>query len=203
VKLMLKQEFLKEFRKYFLYGSGEWLVKFYQKTNRSLEKGAIIDIETTGLNPSKGNIYIPASHIVTLGIYQGDLIRIYQLTKPNYVGFLNVCRRIVEKTPKPRYAYVAHFEQSFLGVIDGWHDLTQYYYDRQYDFYGTDDFEAVRRQRLVDATRNPCPTREDWDIDGSEVPARWSQWLTGRQIRDLAEISYHCYIDLLRERQLV
>jgi len=201
---MLKQEFLKEFRKYFLWGSGEWFIKFYKKASQSLDKGTIIDIETTGLNPGKGNLYIPASHIITLGIYQGDLIRIYQLTKRNYVGFLNICRKIVEKTPKPRYAYAAHFEQSFLGVIDGWHDLTQYYYDRQSDWYGTDDFEPpYRRQRLADVTRNPSENREDWDIDGSEIPATWEKWLQTRNSLTLAEIPYHCYIDMLRERQLI
>jgi len=196
---MKKKEFLDEFRKYFLFGSGEWFIKIYKKTNPLMEKGAIIDIETTGLNPGKGNIYIPQSHIITLGIYQQELTRIYQLTKRNYVGFLQVCRKIVEKTPKPRYAYAAHFEQSFLGVIDGWQDLTRY---REVEY---DEWQPWRSPRysLVDVTRNPCDNREDWDIDSNEVPATWEKWLqTGNPLL-LAEISYHCLVDLLRERQLV
>jgi len=196
---MMKKRFLKEFGKHFLFGSTEFMIKIYKKANPYLEKGCIVDIETTGLNPGKGDYYTPASSVVTLGVYQGDLIRIYQLAKPNYIKFLAICRKIIERSPTPRYAYAAHFEQSFLGVFNGWQDLTRY---REVEPDGWEPYRNYR-YRLVDVTRNPCPTREDWDIDGEEVPARWSQWLTGRQIRDLAEISYHCYIDLLRERQLV
>jgi len=198
VSVRMKSAFIQSLRKYFIFPNRKWFITMYLKTTPRLDNGSIIDIETTGLKPGKGNYCIPPSHIITLGIYQGDLIRIYQLTKRNYVGFLRVCRKIVEKTPKPRYAYAAHFEQSFLGIIEGWQDLTRY---REVEYDEWQPWRSVRYS-LMDVTRNPCPSREDWDIEGSEAPATWEKWLKTGKIDLLGEIAYHCYIDLLRERQL-
>jgi len=196
----MKNAFLENLRKWFVFPHRKWFLALYLNADFPLERGSIIDIETTGLNPRYGYPYIPRCHVITLGIYQGNLIRIYQLIKPSYIKFLATCRKIIQKTPAPRYAYAAHFEQSFLGVLNGWQDLTQYEEMRS-DWWGGEP--SFRRFSLVDVTRNPCPKREDWDIDGSEVPATWEKWLKTGKVELLGEIAYHNYIDLLRERQLV
>jgi len=199
----MKDDFLKDFRRYFLFASRELFIKIYMKTNPCLEKGCVIDIETTGLNPRKNDYYNPQSHVITLGIYQGDLIRIYQLAKPDYDRFLEICRRIVDKTPQPRYAYAAHFEQKFLEVKEGWQDLTRYIEpDYEWDYYDHPPWFSGRLS-LKDVTKGPYESREDWDIEGSEVPSTWEKWLKTKDPRVLSEISYHNYIDLLRERQLI
>lgn len=196
---MKKATFLEQFRKYFIFSSREWIVKMYMRADPYLNRGSIIDIETTGLNPEPGDYYNPQSHTISLGIYSGHLIRIYQLAKPDYERFRILARRIARKTPQPRYAYAAHFEQSFLGIPEGWHDLTRYREPYYNDWENWHNY----RYRLADVTQGPYEKPEDLDIDSSDVPQTWENWLRTKDWRQLAEISWHNYCDLLRERQLV
>jgi len=197
---MKKAAFLEQFRKYFIFSSREWIVKIYMQASPCLYNGSIIDIETTGLNLGPGDYYNPPSQILSLGIYQGCLIRIYQLAKPEYDRFKELCRRIALKTPTPRYSYAAHFEQQFLEIPDGWHDLTRSEFLEESFDWGEPHFRCYR---LADVTRGPYESREDWDINASEIPETWEKWLKTQDWRHLAEISYHNYVDLLRERQLI
>jgi len=187
----MKLEFIKEVRSYFRFGTPGWMFSMCQKAE-TLPQGCIIDIETTGLNPDKGDYYHHQDHILTLGIYRNDRIFLYQLVKPHYDRFRELCQKIVSRTPTPRYAYCAHFEQSFLGVKEGWFDLAVYGNFRRHPY------------PLIDVTKNPCgDDKEERDIEGSAVPICWSGWLHAKSLKHLTEIPFHCLVDLLREAQLV
>jgi hypothetical protein len=84
-----------------------------------LEKGCIIDLETTGIFPL-------LSHIITMGILEKGRAVIHQLTVPKYTDFLYYCIQKAKETQEPRYAYNARFESEFLQIENGWHDLMQY-----------------------------------------------------------------------------
>jgi len=188
VNMMNKRQFWRMFKSFF--PSGVWFVRLKFKTNPYLPIGTIVDIETTGLNPE-------SDRILTLGIYRENKIFIYQLVKPRYRIFERMCRAIVRRLPKPLYAYAASFEQEFLQIPNGWRDLTRYY-EVEYD-----EWCPIRRFRLVDVTTYPYETTKDFDINGAEVPQKWREWLKHRNLRILAEIPYHCMVDLRREVQLL
>jgi len=189
---MNKRKFWRIFKSYFTFGIRGWFIEISIKTNPYLPKGTIIDIETTGLKPRLDNI-------VTMGLYKDDRITIFQLVKPQYDRFWNLCHRIAQKQPRPLYAYAAHFERDFLKIPNGWKDLTRYYqtHDDYYDYYST------RRFRLIDITSYPYESQADYDIDGKDVPKKWAEWIFDKNLRSLMEIAYHNYVDLSRERQLI
>jgi len=189
----MKREFFQRFLGYFPY-SRQWFLTIRLRSNPFV-KGTIVDIETTGLNPGRGDYYNPQSHIITLGTYSGPTIELRQLLSPRYEAFRDVCLRTVERKPQPLYAYFAHFEKEFLGIEEGWNDLGQYSFSDWHDGYS--------RLSLVDVTRSPYQRSEDGDVDGRDVPQLWARWVKGSPVNNLAEIAYHCYIDLLRESQLV
>jgi hypothetical protein len=157
-------------------------------SDHALPAGCIIDIETTGLDPAYDKI-------ITLGILKHDIAQIHQLTIPAYNTFKLFCLSKTEKSPKPRYAYAAHFEQEFIGHFKDWQDLTQYA-EREY----INDFNPYYRLRLDECTLTPF---QEPDIEGREAPAYWETWLQQRKPKILYAITYHCLCDLLRTRQLI
>lgn len=84
-----------------------------------LEKGCIIDLETTAFSPLFG-------HIITMGILEKDKAIVHQLTVPKYKDFQVYCFQKARETQEPRYAYNARFESEFLRIENGWRDLMQY-----------------------------------------------------------------------------
>ena len=84
-----------------------------------LEKGCIIDLETTSFSPWSG-------HIITMGILEKDRAIVHQLTVPKYKDFQVYCFKKARETQEPRYAYNARFESEFLQIENGWRDLMQY-----------------------------------------------------------------------------
>jgi hypothetical protein len=84
-----------------------------------LQKGCVIDLETTSFSPNEG-------HIVTMGILEKDEATVFQLTVPNYQDFRTFCLRRARETSKPRYSYNARFESEFLELENDWIDLMQY-----------------------------------------------------------------------------
>jgi hypothetical protein len=84
-----------------------------------LEKGCIIDLETTSFSPLFG-------HIITMGILEKDRAMVHQLTVPKYKDFQVYCFQKARETQEPRYAYNARFESEFLQIENGWRDLMQY-----------------------------------------------------------------------------
>ena len=84
-----------------------------------LEKGCIIDLETTSVSPLSG-------HIVTMGILEKDRAIVHQLTVPKYEDFQVYCFQKAREIQEPRYSYNARFESEFLQIENGWRDLMQY-----------------------------------------------------------------------------
>jgi len=183
----------KQLLSYFLFEPPPIVTLTYKLSpEEALEKGCIIDIETTGLDPAYDKI-------ITLGILKRDIAQIHQLTIPAYNTFKLFCLRKTEKTPKPRYAYAAHFEQEFLGHFKDWRDLTQYVERRGYE-WDNPEYDPYYRLRLDECTLTPF---QEPDIQGREAPAYWETWLQQQKPKILYAITYHCLCDLLRARQLI
>lgn len=173
------------------HSSSHYFISLSYKLDTPLHKGCIIDCETTGLNPS-------TDQIITLGIIKKNLLLIYQLIhEDSYHRFHSLCHRIVKEQPTPRYGYACRFEADFLKILDdNWQDLTQHF---EVDYA---DFIPFRRYRLIDVTRHPFPD-EPIDIDGSQVPTEWQQYLKTKNKKHLTNIIFHSICDLHRTKQLV
>jgi hypothetical protein len=89
-------------------------------------RGTIIDIETSDLVPSKGEI-------ITFGFFSSGEVKIYQKTEPGIDSeFDNVVRSALRILPRPFFAYNAsNFEEIWLGVkfdldlMDKWKLFTE------------------------------------------------------------------------------
>lgn len=169
-----------------------WKVYFYHKlikTDEQLPKGCIIDIETTGLDPEKDKI-------IAIGLLKDNRANIFQLTNTQYERFRAFSILTARSTPRPRYAYAAHFEADFLRIKHGWQDLTQYG-EREYE-----DLERGPHYRLHLDQVTVRPFKRH-DIPSQEVPSYWQRWLNTKKPKNLFEITFHCLCDLLRTRQLI
>lgn len=166
-----------------------YFIVYTHPINPPLQKGTIIDIETTGLDPK-------LDHILTLAILKRNKAEIHQLVQRKCARFKRLCHYIAIRTPKPRYAYNTRFETDFLTVKDDWIDLTQYF---EVDY---DHGNPFRRYRLADCTRHPFPG-EPYDIDGTLVANAWELWLKTKDPNFIVDIIYHSLCDLLRTQQLI
>jgi len=186
----MRNQIHKDISRHTLFGA-HYFISLEYKLDNPLTNGCIVDIETTGLNPL-------SDKIITLGIIKKNLLLIYQLThEDSYWRFWSLCNRLVKKQPIPRYGYACGFEADFLKILDdNWHDLTEYF---EVDY---DNECPVRRYSLVDVTRHPFPN-EPIDIDGSQVPQEWQQYLTSKNKIHLTNIIYHSVCDLHRTKQLI
>jgi len=154
-----------------------------------LQKGSIIDIETTGLFPT-------TDMLITLGILKGRKAHVYQLTNNQYIRFWRLCVSLVLKAPIPRYSYAAHFEADWLNIRDGWQDITQYA-EKDYDDF---EYGPYYRLHLDQCTFSPF---QEHDIISQQVPIQWKAWLREKNPKILYEIAFHNLCDLLRVRQLI
>lgn len=181
----------REFTRYFMFKPYPEIVPFAVRLPEEhiLPRGALIDIETTGLNPE-------ADDIITMGILQKDRAVIHQLTKPSYELFKAVCESKAIRTPKPRYVYNARFESTFLNIKEGWHDLRQYA-ERDYE---DPERGPYYRMRLDQCTFSVF---KEPNIKGADVPHTWQEWLTTQKPETLSQITLHNLADLLRTRQLI
>jgi len=178
---LLKEEFLANFT---VTKPKIVTLDYHLETEQELNKGCIIDIEATGLDPQ-------LDHIITFGILRRKTARVYQLTEPDYESFKALMTHKTLRSPLPRYAYNIAFEQAFLGIGEGWYDLTQ---------YGERTIPCAYPMRLDSCTITPFA---EADIVGSDVPSLWQEWLTKHKLQALWQISLHCLSDLLRTRQLI
>ena len=185
----MKNQIHKDVIKHRLFGA-HYFISLHYKVDTPLSQGSIIDIETTGLDPSTDNI-------ITLGIIKKKHLLLYQLVhEDSYKRFWSLCNRLAKAQPTPRYGYACHFEADFLRIKDDkWTDLTQYF---EIDY---NDFIPFRRYTLADVTHHPFRD-EPIDISGSEIPGEWQQYVTSRNKIHLTNIIYHCYCDMLRTKQL-
>jgi len=180
----------KEFLANFLVTKPKIVTLDCRLQREQLEKGCIIDIETTGLDPQ-------LHHIITFGILRRKTARVYQLTNPDYEPFKALATQKTQRSQKPRYAYNARFESDFTGIQEGWHDLTQY--EERHDEWIWYD-GPYYRMHLDQCTLTPF---QEPDITGSQVPQHWQQWLKTHKPQTLWAIAFHNLSDLLRTRQLI
>ncbi len=163
----------------------------------SIENGSLLDFETTGLlNHEEHEIvgfgYITSNNLVSLG----------RRTK-NKEPFYSEIRRIVNKLPKPFYAYNAPFDKGILkaelGVDSG-----------PYDFICLMEPWKIKAQELgakwPSLDQLICLPEEYFGeprVEGRDVPGLWKEYLHNGNDDTIRKIMRHNLSDLLREAVLL
>ncbi|NWG08807.1 MAG: ribonuclease H-like domain-containing protein [Nitrososphaerales archaeon] len=155
-------------------------------------RGAIIDVETSDLFPSRGEV-------ITFGFFSAGEIRIYQKTEQgDDYEFDSIVRSALKLLPRPFFAYNSDFETSWLGVrfeldlMIKWKRLTE-------DLKGNSNF-IKKWPRLSELISIPYEYyRGKVENSGSEIVKLWKMYLKTRDKLNLLRIIYHNKYDLIRE----
>jgi len=157
-------------------------------------KGTLIDIETTGLNPSE-------DEIVTLGCVIGNKILVIQRRVMEEDAYcIELKEKVISKLPEPYYAYNSEFESSFfqekLGIQAEWVDLME-------PWRGIADRLGFRWPRLIELVRDPEIYFNLPRITGREVPTIWKAFVKTKDEELLRLIVKKNMGDLLKELYLL
>jgi hypothetical protein len=183
--------------------------------------GTIIDLETSGLDPSM--------EILTFGYFTGGVIKIHQFAKDD-AELQTEFRKMISDTmrflPRPFYAYNSSFEESWLktkfdiDLMDNWKKMTQRVRKPGYKW--------CRKHRWVKAEDSQCPycghdlkNEPKWpraeelvslphkyfgieiEAMGHDVPVLWEEFKQTGDRELLNKVVYHNLYDLLRESCLL
>jgi len=160
-----------------------------------LLNGTIIDVETTSIKPEDGEL-------VTLGMFYGDKILIFQRADPTPEGKAAFLRKIEcwkEFCPRPYFAYNKSFEEMWLGTpIDS--DLMEKW-KREAENHIV-DVQTRRRMKWPKVCELISLPHEYYglsDIGGRDVPRLWEEYRKSGDLKILDKVIYHNLYDLIRE----
>jgi DNA polymerase III epsilon subunit-like protein len=160
----------------------------------SIPKGALIDIETTGIDPVN-------DEILTLGFVAKNNLVIIQRRTKSKDRFYQEISELLTTLSAPFYAYNLGFEQEFLenqlGVKCAGTDLFKPWQDRAEKKYG------IKWPKLDDLISEPEFYYDEKRIRGEDVPVLWKKFLKSKKEKFLALIMRHNQSDLLRELYLL
>jgi len=162
-----------------------------------IEKGSLIDFETTGLLKDKeheivGFGYIVANRLIILG-------RRSKEKGPYY----SEIRRVIKKLPKPFYAYNVGFERGILGIELGISSETSRFIDLQTPWRSEADAKGLKWPKLDELIPEQEEHFEGIRIGGKDIPGLWKAYLSSDSENLLRMIMQHNLADLLRETILL
>ena len=166
----------------------------YQKTLLSgITAGTIIDLETTGLYPSRDDI-------ITFGWLTGNEIQVIQRAEASPETFYGCVEEELDGIPRPLYAYNASFERDFLRAKTG----------RDLEFI--DAFEPWRRRaekkrlkwpKLDEISPVPNKYMGEKQVKGEDIIILWNSYLRKRKLSALSLIVMHNMRDLIQTLSLL
>ena len=150
--------------------------------------GAIMDIETTGLNPDMDDI-------ITFGFLVENRVTVMQRIDASAKEFCEAAKSRISELPCPLYAYNARFEKAFLssklGVELDIVDIFQPWMERA-------ESEGVKYPALDELARLPREYFREKPLKGEEVTFLWRSYQKTREKRKLSPIVRHCMEDLIQ-----
>ena len=161
--------------------------------------GTIVDVETTSINPSDGDI-------VTCGFFSSNKISIFQRIDPSEEGkrkFFTVLYNWGNFYSRPFYAYNKKFEERWLQTNFD-HDLMgKWRSEAERESSKTGKFKKWPKvSELISLPHNYYGLS---DIDGKDVPEIWKAFCNSEEkdIKMLDRIIMHNLNDLIREACLL
>jgi uncharacterized protein YprB with RNaseH-like and TPR domain len=164
----------------------------------ALQKGTLIDFETTGI-PHK-----TSSHeIVTLGYCSKNKLIVLQRTTKEKEPFYTELKQLFSALPKPFYAYNACFEKAIMQIELDLEVNDADFIDIMRPYRKKAEELCIKWPRLDDLISEPEDYFREQKISGKDVPALWSKYLISGDATLLEKIMLHCFSDVLREWVLV
>lgn len=165
----------------------------------ALEKGSLIDFETTGFPWDRNGDH----EIVTLGYFSGNNVVITQRKTKDKLPYYVEISKIIAKLPRPFYAYNANFEkqmmQAELDMVlpeDGIIDIMKPWMDKAQS-------KGLKWPKLDELISEPEDYFKDRKVSGKDVPKFWRIYLKTGIESALLRIMEHCFSDILRESILM
>jgi len=160
----------------------------YDKVYCSINNGCILDIETTGTDPSR-------DEIITLGFIRGEELCVIQRKGLNTEVFYDFIREVLHTLPQPIFAYNSKFEESFLRTILGFQGQ---FIDLMEPWRAKAEDVEVKYPTLDELLPGPEAYMGERRITSSEVVLLWRRYREDKDERKLASIIRHNQIDLLQ-----
>lgn len=160
-----------------------------------LLNGTIIDVETTSIKPEDGDL-------VTLGMFYGDKILIYQRADPTQEGKVEFLRKIdnwKEFCPRPYFAYNKAFEEAWLGTAVDSDLMEKWKREAENHIVDMQTNRKMKWPKVCELISLPHEYYGLSDIGGRDVPELWEQYSRTRDTALLDKIIYHNLYDLIRE----
>ena len=166
----------------------------YQKTLLSaLVAGTIIDLETTGLYPSRDDI-------ITFGWLTGNEIQVIQRVEASPETFYGCIEEELDRIPSPLYAYNASFERDFLKSKTG-RDLE--FIDVFKPWRNMAERKGLKWPSLDKISPVPYRYMGEKPVKGGDVVVIWKSYLRNRKLGSLSLIVMHNMRDLIQTLSLL
>lgn len=161
----------------------------YDELPCSIDRGCIIDIETTGMDHEK-------DEIITFGMIERNELRVIQRKSKDPTAFYAyLSENVLPRLPLPVYAYNSEFEKRFLSKQLGFEaifvDLMEPWRVKADEI----EFKYPTLDELIPAPEAYIGERRTTAVD---VVFLWRKYLREANVRDLTTIIRHNQIDLLQ-----
>ena len=162
-------------------------IGLYQKELRAaLVEGAIINLETTGLDYDKDDI-------IAFGFLQHNIITVIQRVEANRDQFYGIVKEQISDLAQPIYAYDARFHEAFLlaklhmpieltDILEPWRSRAR---AKGMRYPSLDDLASVPRQYFAEIV-----------VPDRQVRLLWASYTRTQDKRKLLPIVRHCMEDL-------
>jgi len=163
----------------------------------SVEKGSIVDFETTGLlhqneHEIVGFGHITSSRLVLLGRKAREKGRFY-----------SEVRRIMRELPMPYYAYNAAFDRGIMEIELGIHVNPKRFICLQDPWRSKAEKRRMKWPKLDELISEPAEYFNEPRVRGEDVPRLWKEFLREGTDSPIRKIMQHNLSDLLREAVLL
>jgi len=162
-------------------------IGLYRKELRAaLVEGAIINLETTGLDSDTDDI-------IAFGFLERNIMTVVQRMEANRTEFYDIIRGKLSDLAQPIYAYDARFHEAFLlaklhtpielvDILGPWRDRAR---AKGMSYPSLDDLASVPRQYFAEIV-----------VPDRQVRFLWASYTETQDKRKLAPIVRHCMEDL-------
>jgi hypothetical protein len=163
----------------------------------SLDKGSLIDFETTGFP------WINGCEIVTLGYFSNnDIVITQRRTRTKHDYYVEISK-ILDSLPRPFFSYNTLFEGSVMRNLLNISVQPDLLVDIMKPWRRKAEAKGMKWPKLDELMSEPEDYFKDQKICGKDIPKMWSTYLKVGTESYLKRIMEHCLSDMLREAILL
>ena len=162
-----------------------------------IEKGSLIDLETSGL------LKDPEHEIICFGYIASNKLVILMRKTKEKEPFYNEVRKIIKELPKPFYAFNARFEKEIIESELSLRFKSEDFVDLQQPYKTKANSLGLKWPGLDELVSEPEKYFGEGRVSGKDCPGLWKGYLATSNENLLKMIMKHNLSDLLREAILL